>query len=104
MIRNGMNIQSSAQHIYSKRFYNKLANILTVAFTTGKYSDTQSGFRLLNRRAIETINLTQDDFSFCSEMIVLAEEYEPEVDGEIAGRQSVGRWAPLLDVWDKSLY
>lgn len=62
-----------------RRFYNKLANILTVAFTTGKYSDTQSGFRLLNRRAIETINLTQDDFSFCSEMIVLAEEYELKI-------------------------
>jgi glycosyltransferase involved in cell wall biosynthesis len=62
-----------------RRFYNGLANIITVAFTTGRYSDTQSGFRLLNRRAIETINLTQDDFSFCSEMIVLAEEFDLKI-------------------------
>lgn len=60
-------------------FYNRLANLLTVAFTTGRYSDTQSGFRLLNRKAIENINLTQDDFSFCSEMIVLAEEFDLKI-------------------------
>jgi len=62
-----------------RRFYNWVANLLTIAFTTGKYTDTQSGFRLLNARAIALINLTQDDFSFCSEMIVLAEEFDLKI-------------------------
>lgn len=57
-----------------RRFYNQIANILTNAFCQGNYSDTQSGFRLLGKRAIAKINLHQDDFSYCSEMIVHAEQ------------------------------
>lgn len=57
-----------------RRIFNTVANILTNTFCKYHYSDTQSGFRLLNRRAIETIELHQDDFSYCSEMIVQAEQ------------------------------
>jgi hypothetical protein len=57
----------------SRRIFNGLANILTNTFCRNHYSDTQSGFRLLNRRAIELIDLHQDDFSFCSEMLIQAE-------------------------------
>ena len=56
-----------------RRFYNAIANLLTNAFSTNRYSDTQSGFRLLNRKAIEKIDLLQDEFSYCSEMIIQAE-------------------------------
>lgn len=56
-----------------RRFFNLLANILTNSFSAHRYSDTQSGFRLLNRRAIEQLELVQDDFSYCSEMIIQAE-------------------------------
>ncbi|RME91862.1 MAG: glycosyltransferase family 2 protein [Bacteroidetes bacterium] len=57
----------------SRRIFNSLANMLTNTFCRNRYSDTQSGFRLLNRRAIEQIDLFQDDFSFCSEMLIQAE-------------------------------
>lgn len=56
-----------------RRFFNAAANVLTNSFCTHHYSDTQSGFRLLNYKAIQTINLLQDDFSYCSEMIILSE-------------------------------
>ncbi len=57
-----------------KRVYNSLANILTNWFCKGSYSDTQSGFRLLNSNAIENINLQSTGFGFCSEMIFKAEQ------------------------------
>ena len=56
-----------------RRLYNFIANILTLGFKQGKYSDTQCGFRMLNRKAIETINLEIDGFGYCSEMIWKAE-------------------------------
>lgn len=56
-----------------RRFFNLLANILTNSFSNDRYSDTQSGFRLLNQNAIKHLELVQDDFSYCSEMIIQAE-------------------------------
>jgi glycosyltransferase involved in cell wall biosynthesis len=51
----------------------KIANIIgsfATWFVFGKYIlDSQSGFRVLNRKAIEKIQLTYDRFEFCSEMI-----------------------------------
>ncbi len=54
--------------------YNKLSNVFTNWFCTRWYSDTQSGFRMLNRTAIETIDLHIDGFGYCSEMIILGEK------------------------------
>ncbi|PTM08116.1 MAG: glycosyl transferase, partial [Bacteroidetes bacterium] len=62
-----------------RRFFNTVANILTNSFCAHHYTDTQSGFRLLNQRAIATIDLLQDDFSYCSEMIILAERAKLKV-------------------------
>lgn len=56
-----------------RKFYNGIANFLTNILTKKKYSDSQSGLRLLNRKAIERLNLQVDGFGFCSEMVVLAE-------------------------------
>jgi len=56
-----------------RRIYNYIANVLTLGSKQGKYSDTQCGFRMLNRKAIETINLEIDGFGYCSEMIWKAE-------------------------------
>ncbi|HRW76082.1 MAG TPA: glycosyltransferase family 2 protein [Saprospiraceae bacterium] len=55
-------------------FYNQLSNIFTNWFCTRWYSDTQSGFRMLGRRAIQEIDLQIDGFGYCSEMIVLADK------------------------------
>lgn len=57
-----------------KRFFNQLANAMTNAFCKGRYRDTQSGFRLLNKRAIHAIQLEATGFGFCSEMILVAEK------------------------------
>lgn len=57
----------------SRKFFNFLANRMTNLFTHENYADSQSGMRLLNRKAIELINLEIDGFGFCSEMIVKAE-------------------------------
>ncbi|WP_020539520.1 glycosyltransferase family 2 protein [Lewinella cohaerens] len=62
-----------------RRIFNAMANILTNTFCKHHYSDTQSGFRLLNRRAIEAIDLYQDDFSYCSEMIIQAEQADLKI-------------------------
>ncbi|MEM6397373.1 MAG: glycosyltransferase family 2 protein [Bacteroidota bacterium] len=56
-----------------RRFYNGIANFLTNRLTKKNYSDSQSGLRLLNARAIERLQLQVDGFGFCSEMVVLAE-------------------------------
>ena len=56
-----------------RRRFNGLANGLTNLFCRGHYSDTQSGFRLLGPRAIQSLKLVQDDFSYCSEMIIQAD-------------------------------
>lgn len=56
-----------------RQFYNFLANRLTNLFAARNYSDSQSGLRLLNRQAIETIELEINGFGFCSEMLIKAE-------------------------------
>ena len=62
-----------------RRIFNSLANILTNLFCKGAYGDSQSGFRLLNSKAIEKIELSAIGFGFCSEMILLAEKEGLEV-------------------------
>lgn len=55
-------------------FYNQLANVLTNIFCHKNYPDSQSGFRLLNKNAIENIKLKDRGFGFCSEMIIYGEQ------------------------------
>ncbi len=58
----------------SRKWLNYLGNQLTNLMCQQKYTDSQSGFRMLNRRAIGSLNLTLDEFGFCSEMLFLAEK------------------------------
>lgn len=58
----------------SRIWLNRLANKLTNVFCSGHYQDTQSGFRILNRKAIEALDLKVDGFGFCSEMIIVGEK------------------------------
>lgn len=58
---------------FSRRLYNFIGNQLINMACHHHYSDTQSGFRLLNKHAIHSLNLQIDNFAFCSEMILLAE-------------------------------
>ena len=58
----------------TRRWLNHMANVLTNLFCNYRYTDTQSGFRMLNRRAVENLHLTLDGYGFCSEMLILAEQ------------------------------
>lgn len=60
----------------SRRLLNGIANGMTNLFARGSYSDSQSGMRLLNRKAIEAIDLRIDGFGFCSEMLLEAENHQ----------------------------
>jgi len=60
--------------------YNRIANVFTNIFCKKDYKDTQSGFRLLNRKAIETIQLQNKGFGFCSEMIIQGEKQSLKID------------------------
>jgi len=54
--------------------YNRISNLFTNFFCRSRYTDSQSGMRLLNRRTIEALHFHFDCFGYCSEMIVQAEE------------------------------
>ncbi|MEM9546804.1 MAG: glycosyltransferase family 2 protein [Bacteroidota bacterium] len=60
--------------------FNKIANIFTNCFCERDYVDTQSGFRLLNRNAIEKLKLRNKGFGFCSEMIIEAEKLDLQIE------------------------
>lgn len=62
-----------------RRIFNRLGNVLTNAFCKQNFTDTQSGFRLLNRRAIEKIDLASNGFGFCSEMLLRAEKADLKI-------------------------
>ena len=53
---------------WTRKFYNQIANIITRIGNT-KVNDSQSGFRLLNKKAIQMLELEIDDFGVCTEMI-----------------------------------
>lgn len=52
----------------TRRIFNKIANWVTLLGNI-KVDDSQSGFRLLNRKAIEKLDLELDDYAVCTEMI-----------------------------------
>jgi glycosyltransferase involved in cell wall biosynthesis len=56
----------------SRRIFNRVANSLTYLFC-GKYStDSQSGIKALNYKALSVIKINLDGFGFCSEIIISA--------------------------------
>ncbi|MEO1261264.1 MAG: glycosyltransferase family 2 protein [Bacteroidota bacterium] len=58
----------------SRKWFNHIANWLTNLVCQKHYTDSQSGLRMLNRKAVERLHLKLDEFGFCSEMIYLAEQ------------------------------
>lgn len=64
----------------SRIAYNRISNVFTNFFCRRNYTDSQSGMRLLNRRAIALLDLHLDGFGYCSEMIVQAEERKLKIE------------------------
>jgi glycosyltransferase involved in cell wall biosynthesis len=60
--------------------YNRISNLFTNFFCRSRYTDSQSGMRLLNRKTIEALHLHLDGFGYCSEMIVQAEERRLKIE------------------------
>jgi glycosyltransferase involved in cell wall biosynthesis len=60
--------------------YNQIANVFTNIFCRKWYADTQSGFRLLNRKAIEKMRLKNRGFGFCSEMLIFSDKADLRVE------------------------
>ncbi|PHI20318.1 dolichol-phosphate mannose synthase [Lewinellaceae bacterium SD302] len=58
----------------SRRLFNAIGNLMTNIFCKQRYTDSQSGLRLLNQRAINELQLEIDGFGFCSEMLIKAEK------------------------------
>jgi glycosyltransferase involved in cell wall biosynthesis len=77
----GNRFYNQSNDVPAKRIaYNKIANILTNIFCKNNYLDTQSGFRILNRTAIEKLNLKNKGFGFCSEMIIESEKLNLKIN------------------------
>ncbi len=54
---------------WSRKFFNVVGNLITWVFFGLYVKDSQSGFKVLRRNALEKINLTYDRYEFCSELI-----------------------------------
>jgi glycosyltransferase involved in cell wall biosynthesis len=54
---------------FSRKFFNIIGNLITWIFFGLYVKDSQSGFKLLRKKALEKINLTYDRYEFCSELI-----------------------------------
>lgn len=53
-----------------RRFFNLIANLMTFALSSTWVSDTQSGFKAFNQKALEKIDIKSTGFEFCSEIIL----------------------------------
>ncbi|MEL6866474.1 MAG: glycosyltransferase family 2 protein [Bacteroidota bacterium] len=58
---------------WTRRIFNGIANLMTNIFGRQRFTDSQSGLRMLNRKAIESLHLKIDGFGYCSEMLIEAE-------------------------------
>ena len=54
--------------------FNKLANIITSVFAWRKVRDSQSGFKVFNRKALYALTLQHDKYEHCSEIFIKASE------------------------------
>jgi glycosyltransferase involved in cell wall biosynthesis len=57
----------------SRVIFNALANLVTYVFSAHWVSDTQSGYKLFSRKAIQNLQIEMDGFAFCSEIIIKAQ-------------------------------
>jgi glycosyltransferase involved in cell wall biosynthesis len=55
--------------------YNQIANVVTGVFAGKWISDSQSGFKVFNNRALNRIVIEHDTYEHCSEIFIKAHEY-----------------------------
>jgi glycosyltransferase involved in cell wall biosynthesis len=57
------------------RFYNRIANIITSLFAGKMIHDSQSGFKVFGKKALERIIIEHDQYEHCSEILIKGHEY-----------------------------
>jgi glycosyltransferase involved in cell wall biosynthesis len=60
-------------------YYNQVANLVTSVFTGKWVYDSQSGFKVFNRNALNRIIIEHDKYEHCSEIFIKAHEYKLKV-------------------------
>jgi len=67
----GNRFLENKKNIPAKRwFYNQIANIVTSIFAGKRVYDSQSGFKVFNKKALQKIIIEQDRFEHCSEILI----------------------------------
>lgn len=52
-----------------RRFFNLIANLITLMLSGTYVSDSQSGMKAFSKQVLERINITSNGYEFCSEII-----------------------------------
>lgn len=63
----------------SRIIYNWIADKITSVLSWKKVNDSQSGFKIWSRKAVEAIKIEQNGYEFCSEVIIKAHQYNLKV-------------------------
>lgn len=63
----------------SRRFYNKIGNIISFLVTGLYVTDSQSGFKIMTRRFAEKLEIDYNGFEFCIDIIKKANMYKFKV-------------------------
>lgn len=61
------------------RFFNRIANVTTTALAGIMVTDSQSGFKVLSKKAVELIHLEHDNYEYCSELFVKAHQHKLKI-------------------------
>ncbi len=72
-------LQDNLEIPMKNRIYNRIANVITSVFSGKRVRDSQSGFKVFSRRALNSIVLEQDRYEHCSEIFIKAHEYKLKV-------------------------
>ncbi len=60
-------------------FYNQIANIVTSVLAGKRVHDSQSGFKVFNRKALNSVIIEQDRYEHCSEILIKGIEHKLKV-------------------------
>lgn len=60
-------------------FYNQIANVVTSVFAGKRVHDSQSGFKVFNKNALQRIVIEQDRYEHCSEILIKGLEYKLKI-------------------------
>jgi len=60
---------------FTRRVFNRVANLFSLLYTGVAMSDSQSGFKVIHRRFAKKLNLSFNGFEFCTEFVSLLKRH-----------------------------